>query len=82
MTFDCYDYVYLIVENADGATFLIIYTIFSFSFSLLIWNIFYRLPKSYGLIKKRRIDIVNVDEDMKVELNKTDSQVEEILNFN
>lgn len=60
-SFFCYKHFYLIVENSAGAWFLTIYSFFFFSFSLLIWNIFYRLPDSYGLLRKRKLDVVNVD---------------------
>ena len=67
-TFLCYKHEYLIVENSSGAWFLMTYSLFFFSFSLLIWNIFYRLPDSYGLLKKRKTADVNVDEDLKLNL--------------
>jgi hypothetical protein len=54
--FRCIDDVYLIVEDPYGAAYLLFHAFFVFAFSLLIWNIFYRLPDSYGLLKKKVVD--------------------------
>ena len=51
--YKCLFHVYLIVNNAEGAWYLICHSIFVFLFSLLIWFIFYRIPDKYGLLKKK-----------------------------
>ena len=78
-TFYCYKDQYLLVANDAASWFLLVYSLFFFSFSLLIWNIFYRLPDSYGLLKKRKLHNVNVDEDIKLNEPITSEQVDEIL---
>ena len=54
--FDCQNEVYVVVACSDsnGAIFLFAQSIILFLFSLLIWYIFYRIPDSFGLLKKRQ----------------------------
>jgi hypothetical protein len=43
----------LVATNNGGAFFLLLYSIFLFSFTLMIWYAFYKIPDNYGLISKR-----------------------------
>lgn len=57
----CYQQVYVIAEGYYGSLFIACYDIFIYAQSIMIWNIFYRIPKSYGFLlnKKEPTIIVN-----------------------
>jgi len=63
--FMCFEDVYLIVIKNKGAWFFICQSLFLFLFSILIWHIFYRLPDSYGLLKKREAKSMRVSKMLK-----------------
>lgn len=48
--FICYNNHFLVPADAQGAWYLIFQTLYYFSFSLMIWHLFYSIPKQYGLI--------------------------------
>jgi hypothetical protein len=47
----------LIAINNGGAAFLLVYTLFLLSFSVMIWFVFYKIPDLYGLIPKRAVKL-------------------------
>jgi hypothetical protein len=50
--FICENQTELLSINNAGAAFLLLYTLFMLSFSIMIWFIFYKLPDIYSLIHK------------------------------
>ena len=56
----CYHNVYVIAEGELGSLFMGLYDIFFYSQSILIWNIFYRIPKSYGFLLLKRENSVHI----------------------
>ena len=61
--FTCLNETVLKAANNSGATFLLVYTLFLLSFTLMLWFVFYALPDHFGLISRKlqRLDIKQKD---------------------
>lgn len=69
--FECINENDIQPRNNDGASFLLVYTLVLYGFSVVMFVVFYKVPEHYGLIIKDRQKLV-IEGNRKSEITQDD----------